>query len=283
MNILLLLLFAACSGEEESNELKVITFNIRYDNAGDGANAWQHRAVQVASFLNEEKPALLGMQEVLLRQYEYLDSALAGYGSVAVGRNDGAQGGEMNPVFYDEARLELLGSATFWLSETPQVPGSKAWGSSLPRIVTWVKFSDRKTGQQFFMFNTHFAHDSDSARVRSSSMLLSEAERISEGLPFIITGDMNMVPDSRGYMILTEQDNPESLLSDSFVVSAAKPFGPKDTFNGFKDTAGQGRIDYIFVTRGSEVLSHRTIFRKDRGVFISDHWPVIAGTVLRRD
>jgi endonuclease/exonuclease/phosphatase family metal-dependent hydrolase len=282
-NILVLLVsvlvLTGCAGSRESDELKVITFNIRYDNTADGVNAWPKRAGQVASFLNEEKPDFFGLQEALLRQYNYLDSALSGYGSIAVGRSDGAQGGEMNPVFYREDRFDLVRTNTFWLSETPEVPGSKAWGSSLPRIVTWAELADRRSGEHIYYFNTHFAHDSDSARVKSSSLLLSEAERISGGSKFVITGDFNQYPDSKGYLLLTQKDNPDPLLKDSYLVSETIPYGPKYTFNGFTDTPGAGRIDYIFVKNGMRVLEHRTIFRKDKGVFISDHWPVVATVV----
>jgi endonuclease/exonuclease/phosphatase family metal-dependent hydrolase len=284
LTILVLLPFiqGGCSGGEEYKPVKVISFNIRYDNKADGANAWPQRAAQVASFLSEEKPDLFGLQEALLKQYSYLDSALSEYGSVAVGRSDGAQGGEMNPVFYREDRFSIVNTGTFWLSETPEVPGSKAWGSSLPRIVTWVELSDMESGENIYYFNTHFAHDSESARIMSSSMLLGEVERISGDRQFVITGDFNQLPESQGYLILTGKDDPDPLLKDSFLVSEEKPVGPLYTFNGFTDIPGPGRIDYIFVRNGIRVLNQKTAWRKDRGVFISDHWPVVAEIVTER-
>lgn len=281
--IFLTLLICGCSPKDTDVSVKVITFNIRYDNAADGVNSWPRRAAQAASFLKEEKPGLIGMQEVLLKQYSYLDSALAGYGSVAVGRNDGLQGGEMNPVFYDSDRFSLAETNTFWLSETPQTPGSKAWGSSLPRIVTWVKLTDKVTGSSLFYFNTHFAHDSDSARVRSSMLILEEVQRIAGDAPLVITGDLNMTPESKGYSILTENGATDALLLDSYLESIEKPVGPKYTFNGFTDNTTGGRIDYIFVRNGSKVLTNRTIWRKEGGIYISDHWPVVSTIVPGAD
>ncbi len=113
----MMLIIAGCTNESDDNRVRVMTINIRYDNPADGVNAWPKRAAQVAGFIKSEVPDLLGMQEVLLRQYSYLDSALLDYTSVGVGRSDGAQGGEMNPVFFRSDRFEMVRTKTFWLSE----------------------------------------------------------------------------------------------------------------------------------------------------------------------
>jgi len=279
----MILIIAGCSSDSDDNRVRVMTINIRYDNPADGVNAWPKRAAQVAGFIKSEVPDLLGMQEVLLRQYNYLDSALLDYSSVGVGRSDGAQGGEMNPVFFRSERFEMVRTKTFWLSETPEVAGSMGWGASLPRIVTWMELIDKKSREHLFFFNTHFAHDSDSARVMSSGILLKEVEKIAGDSPFVITGDFNMTPDSRGYAIMTEPDSAVPLIRDSRVISETRPYGPIYTFNGFTDNPAQGRIDYIFVRNGSAVLEHNTFFRKDKGIFISDHWPVDAAVIFKQN
>jgi endonuclease/exonuclease/phosphatase family metal-dependent hydrolase len=280
--VVLIILSVGCSRQSDKSSIKVMTMNIRYDNSGDGVNAWPKRATQVSDYIAAEMPDILGMQEVLANQYDYLDSVLTGYSSIGIGRNDGARSGEMNPVFYRKERFDMIRTITFWLSETPDVPGSKGWGASLPRIVTWMELADKNTHEHFFFFNTHFAHDSDSARIMSSGILLREVGRIAEGNPFVITGDFNMVPTSAGYAILTGPDESVPLMSDSYVISMKKPYGPVNTFNGFSDNPNQNRIDYIFVKDGMKVLDHSTIIKKDKGVFISDHWPVKA-TVLMKD
>jgi endonuclease/exonuclease/phosphatase family metal-dependent hydrolase len=258
-----------------------MTLNLRYDNPRDSINAWPNRAAMVCSFLNEEKPDLLGMQEVLYRQYEVLDSALAGYASVGVGRSDGARGGEMNPVFYRKDRFNMARTKTFWLSGTPEIPGSQDWGANLPRIVTWMELVDKITQKHIFFFNTHFAHDSDSARIMSSYLLLSKVDSIADEFPFIITGDFNQLPESKGYSILTGPAESIPLLKDAFGISEKKPSGPAYTFNGFSDKEGRGRIDYIFVKNGMKVIDHRVIVKKSGDVFISDHWPVKAVISLK--
>jgi endonuclease/exonuclease/phosphatase family metal-dependent hydrolase len=165
--------------------------------------------------------------------------------------------------------------------EQKKAAGSQAWGAGLPRIVTWMELVDKETNDHIFCFNTHFAHDSDSARILSSSLLLTMVDSIATEFPFVITGDFNMTPDSKGYAILTGPAESIPLLMDSYLISEKKPGGPSGTFNGFSDRMRSGRIDYIFVKNGIKVLDHRTILRKERGIFISDHWPVEAIVSLK--
>jgi endonuclease/exonuclease/phosphatase family metal-dependent hydrolase len=278
--VILLFVFNGCSHKKGGNDIKVITLNVRYDNPEDSLNAWANRVSQVCNFIVSEKPDILGMQEVLWHQYEVLDSILVDYASVGVGRNDGARGGEMNPVFFRKEKFDMVRNITFWLSDFPEAPGSIGWGSSLPRIVTWMEFVEKKSHKHFFFFNTHFAHDSESARLMSSRVLLKEANRISEGFPFIITGDFNMPPTSTGYSILTGPDESIPLLKDSYVITEKRPSGPVQTFNGFSDKTQSGRVDYIFVRNGMRVLDYHTVVKKDRGIYISDHWPVEALVAL---
>ena len=274
--IIFLLAPVGCKDKPGSGEIRVMTLNLRYDNPADSINAWPFRADLVCRFIKDEKPDLLGMQEVLLRQYEVLDSALTDYASVGVGRNDGAKGGEMNPVFFLKDRYDMVRTKTFWLSETPEVAGSQAWGAGLPRIVTWAELVDKESHEHLFYFNTHFAHDSDSARIMSSILLMNKVDSIASGYPFIITGDFNMLPASKGYQILTGPAESVPLLKDSYEISEKRPYGPEYTYNDFGDKEGSGRIDYVFVKDGMKVLDHKTIIKKERGVFISDHWPVVA-------
>jgi endonuclease/exonuclease/phosphatase family metal-dependent hydrolase len=150
------------------------------------------------------------------------------------------------------------------------------WGASLPRIVTWMELVDKNSHKHFFFFNTHFAHDSDSARLMSSRILLKEVNKITEGSPFIISGDFNMPPTSTGYSILTGPDESVPLLKDAYVITEKRPLGPVYTFNGFSDKTKTARIDYIFVRNGMKVLDYKTVIKKEHGIFISDHWPVEA-------
>jgi endonuclease/exonuclease/phosphatase family metal-dependent hydrolase len=279
--ILLLVLLSGCNKKHGENILKIMTLNVRYDNPADSFNAWPYRASFVCRFLNNEKPDLFGMQEVLDHQYVYFDSVMTDYSSVGVGRTDGVKAGEMNPVFFRKERFELIRTRTFWLSETPEVAGSKAWGANLPRIVTWVELTEKITHEHFYFFNTHFAHDSDSARIMSSGLLLDKVDSIAAGFLFIITGDFNMLHSSKGYDILTGPYESVPLLSDSYAITEKRPIGPAYTFNGFSENTSPGRIDFIFVRFGMKVLEHKTFIRKEHGIYISDHWPVMATVSLK--
>jgi endonuclease/exonuclease/phosphatase family metal-dependent hydrolase len=278
---LLLIVLASCSHNSGQDAIKVMTLNLRFDNPEDSSNAWPNRTGQVCNFISNERPDILGMQEVLWHQYEVLDSVLTDYSSIGVGRDDGAKAGEMNPLFFRKEKFDLIRTITFWLSGTPDLPGSKGWGASLPRIVTWLELVDKKSHEHFFCFNTHFAHDSDSARIMSSRILLKEVGKIAAGFPFIITGDFNMLPSSQGYVILTGPDESVPLLKDSYSISQRRPSGPAYTFNGFSDKPGNGRIDYIFVRNGMKVLDHSTVIKKVKGIYISDHWPVISTVQIK--
>ncbi|MEZ4996023.1 MAG: endonuclease/exonuclease/phosphatase family protein [Bacteroidales bacterium] len=264
--------FLVSCGDAVVDDIKVMTFNIRFDNPRDSINAWPNRAPMVAVFIDEQIPDLLGMQEVLWHQYEYLHTVVPGYGSVAAGRDDGLQGGEACPVFWRLGRFDRLADGTFWLSATPDVPGSVGWGAALTRIATWVRLYDREAKDTLVFFNTHFDHISDSARVMSSGVLLEMVKKIAGENRFVITGDFNALPESLAISRMKEGD----LAVDSYLISETPPAGMNYTFNGWKDEPGEGRIDYIFVRNGMKVMSHETLRVIEDGVFISDHWPVTA-------
>jgi len=268
---LLAILCFSCVPDDDP-AIDVMTFNIRLDTPIDSANAWPHRAAMVAGFVNDQIPDLLGMQEVLWHQYEYLDSALIGYGSVVAGRDDGLRAGEASPVFFRLGRFDMLDKGTFWLSATPDVPGSIGWGAALTRVATWVRLYDRTVRDTLLFINTHFDHISDSARVMSSGVLMEKVRELAGANAFVITGDFNARPESMAIAGMLEG----GLAVDTWLITETAPAGESYTFNGWKDQQGEGRIDYIFVRSGMKALSHETHRVIDEGVFISDHWPVTA-------
>lgn len=271
VTVILSLLGLSCYNADD-RDIDVMTLNIRYDNPFDGVNAWPKRAHIIAGFVNSRMPDLLGMQEVLWHQYQYLDSALTGYGSVAAGRDDGLFAGEACAVFYRLERFSFIDEGTFWLSATPGVPGSVGWGAALTRIATWVKLYDEVISDTLLFFNTHFDHISDSARLMSSGVLLGMVAQLSGENRFIITGDFNARPESLAIARMKEGD----LAVDSYMVSETPPKGEMNSFNNWKDEPGDERIDYIWIRSGMKVLTHETLRIKENGVFISDHWPVMA-------
>lgn len=257
--------------------LNVMSFNIRYDNPSDGENAWGNRKEMVAETIRFHKSDIAGLQEALHSQVEDLEARLLEYGWFGVGRDDGRRKGEYTPVFYLKSRFKVLDYSTFWLSETPEIPGKLGWDAVCPRIVTWGKFKDRLTGKVLFVFNTHLDHVGEKARSQSAELLLSKIEELAGDHPVVLTGDFNCTIDDGPYFILTRNQGGMSSLTDIHNISQTMPYGSTQTFNGFKNELRPDyRIDFIFVCNISQVLRHGVISEKWNGRFVSDHYPVMA-------
>jgi endonuclease/exonuclease/phosphatase family metal-dependent hydrolase len=263
-----------------AQSLNVMTFNIRLNTSADSLNAWPYRKDKAASQILFHDVNILGVQEALHDQMMDLQQRLPSFKYVGGGRDDGKQKGEYSAIFYDTARLQLLQTQTFWLSEQPTVPGSKGWDAAITRIVTWAKFKDRKTKKQFYAFNTHFDHMGKVARKESAKLLLKKIKEVAGSYPSIVTGDFNAQPSDEPIQVILDPTNPDRL-TDSKSISATPHYGPTGTFNGFKqkETTDQP-IDYIFVKNGGRVLKHATLSQTWEGRFSSDHFPVFAVIVL---
>lgn len=129
-----------------TSSLKVMSFNVRYDNPGDGVNAWPNRRDWVASLMRFHEADVIGVQEALASMLRDLDQRLPGFARFGVGRTNGVAEGEFSAILYRTDRLALQDSGTFWLSPTPEAVGSKGWDAALERIATWGRFRDRRTG-----------------------------------------------------------------------------------------------------------------------------------------
>ncbi|MDD8027613.1 MAG: endonuclease/exonuclease/phosphatase family protein [Acidobacteriota bacterium] len=260
-----------------SEGLVVMTFNIRNGNANDGPNAWPLRKEMVASTIFFHEAAIVGMQEVLRGQIDDLERLLPGYGWFGVGRDDGRDGGEFGPIFYARGRFRLLEQATFWLSATPDVPGSRGWDGACNRIVTWGKFAEIATGRTFYVFNTHFDHLGTTARRESAALLLRKIVEIAGTGPAVVTGDFNCASSDEPYRILTAGVDGGAALVDARTISGRPPYGGSLSFNGFGSVTGAGSIiDHVFVRGGIAAARSGVIAEKWDGRFASDHYPVLA-------
>ena len=248
----------------------IISYNIRYDNNWDVENSWKIRRMKISQKLIQYSPSIVGIQEGLLNQVQYIDSSLINYDYVGVGRDDGKEKGEFCAIYFDTTRYVISKNSTFWLSETPDTI-SVGWDAALERICTYGLFKDRITRKAFWVFNTHFDHIGIIAREKSSELILKKINKINrQSLPVILMGDFNSIPNSPPVKeIITE-------LSDALQISLEKLQGPRGTFNGFnEDLPIEQRIDYIF-TNKLKVLSYTHINdRLDNNRHISDHLPVM--------
>ena len=251
-----------------------MTYNIRYNNPGDGVNAWPNRRDRLAALVRFQAPDVVGFQEALRGQIDDLAERLPGYEWVGVGRDDGADGGEFSPVFYRSDRVELLDHGTFWLSDAPDEVGSVGWDAALPRVATWVRIS--VDDQEYVVVNTHFDHVGEQARRNSAELIVARAAALASGAPVIVLGDFNAAPDSISYATLADA------LSDAREV-ASDAYGPEETFFGFAvaDTVGR-RIDHVFVDARLSVSHVAVLTEHIRGRYLSDHLPVVADILTRR-
>ena len=252
--------------------IKVMTFNIRYASAF-GANAWPKRRAGVVEVIREQKPGIIGTQEGLHHQLLYMDKELAEYKWIGVGR-EGGKRGEFMAIFYRSDRLKPLEEKHFWLSDTPKVVGSASWGNTVKRMVTWVRFLDRKTHKEFYFWNTHFDHRSQPSREKSALLISKRVAALQTKLPVILVGDFNAVAKAnRAYDTLTTTGG----FKDTFVSAKEKVNADWNTFNSFRKTnKGKRRIDWI-LTKGPAKTDHIEIVLFDETKQLpSDHQPVTA-------
>jgi endonuclease/exonuclease/phosphatase family metal-dependent hydrolase len=255
--------------------VRVMTFNIRYGTAPDGDNAWPHRRALVVKVIGDGKPDVLGMQEALRTQLDELHEALPEYAKVGVGREpDGS--GEYSALWYRSSRFDLCDAGTFWLSATPETPGSRTWGNNLPRICTWARLLDRADGRRFLVFNTHWDHESQTARQESGKMLGQRVQQLSAGLePAIVMGDFNAAPDNPAFAALLES----GLLADTF--RAIHPDESETgTFNGFGKKVHPFKIDAVLTTEHWQTEDAAIVRTQEGERYPSDHFPVTATVAL---
>lgn len=244
--------------------INIATFNIRYDTAKDGSNAWPHRRQRVRDLIEYHEFDIVGVQEALAHQADFLAEGRLDY--VGVGRDDGKRAGEFAPVFYDRNRFKPQESGTFWLSDTPDIV-SRGWDAACLRVCTWVRL--QSASDDFFVFNTHFDHRGTMAQEHSADLILQKIKQIAGATPFFLTGDFNLTPDTAPIRRIASE------LRDCREITETKPYGPAGTFNGFNLLGRlESPIDYIFISSGVRVFKYAALADNWDQRFSSDHLPV---------
>jgi endonuclease/exonuclease/phosphatase family metal-dependent hydrolase len=270
MRTIVLILFVLLSvANLHGQNLTIATYNMRYDNTSDTLNAWGKRLPIIAQLVRFHDFDIFGGQELLSHQIEGLTKLLPEYGWFGVGRDDGKQQGEFSPIFYKKDAYTALRQGTFWLAPNSDVPG-KGWDAALPRICSWGEFQEKKGKQKFFVFNTHFDHRGEQARVESARLILEKAKQIAGSAPVIVMGDFNSDQDSEGYKVLAA-----SPLKDAFHLPKVK-YANTSTFNSFDiRTGGDRRIDHLFLSPVFSVNKYGILTDSYQGKLPSDHYPVM--------
>lgn len=276
------LLFASAFSQtgKAPTEVRVMSYNIRYGTANDGENHWEKRKDFLIETIKAFNPDLLGTQETLGFQRDFLAEKLSGYETLGVGRDDGGEKGEMTALYFKRSRFEKLDGGHFWLSETPDVPGSKSWDTSLTRMVTWVKLRDRlqPKAKPIMFFNTHFDHRGEQARVESARLIRRRAEEAAKTCRVIVTGDFNAGEDNQAYQaFFGANDGKKSLLRDTYRLTHPTRAANEGTFSSFKaDQTSGPRIDWIGASAEWKIIKAEIDRTQRDGRTPSDHFAVTA-------
>lgn len=260
----------------KAQEIKVITYNIRLDVASDGVNQWGKRTGSVKELLTKCDPDVLGIQEGLFNQMIDLQNMLPDYFYVGVGRDDGDKKGEFSAIFFRKSLFELVSSNTFWLSPTPEIPGSKGWDAAITRICSYAHVKIKSSGKYLFVFNTHFDHIGEKARKKSAKLIIQKVAEIAKDAAVILSGDFNSDPSTKAFKTII--NNKKHPMKDGFVKSDK----PDCTFTGFGVNSGVCKhIDFIFYDKSFEQKSYQIITDNNGTFYPSDHLPVECVLLLK--
>ncbi len=277
--------------EDGAIELNVMTFNIRCETTRDtGEKAWHRRISPVVQMLRAENPDIVAVQEAFHGQVADLRVSLPDYDFHGRGRDDGQRKGEYAGIFYRRDRFETdaADQGVFWLSDTPETPGSRTWGNGHPRMVAWVRLLDRATGRGFYAFNTHWDHQHQGSREKSAVLMAEKIDsRARPDEPVVLLGDFNAVETNPATTYLAGRETKVDGTPRRWNHGMLETFGSlhpqrenRRTLHLWRgSTEGGLKIDHVFASRGAEVLEAEIVTRGGR--FLSDHFPVSARVLFR--
>ncbi len=247
--------------------IRVMTFNLRFENPGDKDNPWEQRKHMVVDLIQTYKPHILGTQEGKLRQLSFLQRALPGYKTRMPART-------LDPIsqyptlFVLEQDLEILEAKEFWLSHSPSQHLSKDWDSQFPRMLSFAKLRHISSQKTFVTGVTHLDHQGKVARKEQANLLVKWA--MQQQLPIILAGDFNEPPGDTVHQTLCLPNGP---LIDTWQALGLKEDPDSFTYHGFEGLGKGARIDWILVSKGINVYDAKIIKDNKGGKYPSDHFP----------
>lgn len=265
--------------------LRIMSFNVRSaESADEGVYHWDRRSYPCVKMIREIKPDIIGFQETVESQIEYLSTSLTSY---ALYRIPKGQKQFANSIFYNPKKFELLEGGYRWFSlDTPTEPSPTypdICNDGAYRTFMWVKLKEKKSGRTVWLFDTHLpwnpdkAKPNDAARKRCIEAIVRQAKKIcaSEDIVFVV-GDLNTAYSTEaGTLSLTALTE--------WMTSSYEGVGPENrdnyrSSNGFNNAAPysdiRASIDHIFY-RNVDPVRYSTIVSRGYGVpFLSDHYPI---------
>lgn len=273
VQLFILLFFGFISSCRQSDSLTVCSFYTGNDFDKMSAELWEERRSNIESLVDTYQFDIVAMQEVNFDRFYSLKETLTDFNHVigdAEGRSDIE---ELAPIFYNADKFLLLSKSQFWLSETPDMPGSKSWGAIYPRITTWVKLQNKISGHIFFVFNTHFCHLNEDAQMKSSVLLLKKINEIAGDAPVIVTGNFNAHLNSPVELLLTSNwDRFHSLQNSARLVKQKKQAARNHRQS--KRFVPNRHTDHILVNSYFNVKAFKAIHSKDIEALYTGHRPV---------
>ena len=254
-----------------AQDLKLMTYNMRLDIPVDGENGWKYRKDFFVKQLTDNSPDIIGTQEGLPNQIDYIDEQLKQYTYIGIGRDGGKGKGEYCAIFYKKEKLELVESSTFWLSATPDKK-SKGWDAAYIRICTYGLFKEKKSGKLFWVFNTHLDNKGKKARRKSVKLICKTIKKLNRKKhPVVLMGDLNDEPDKKIIKRLSRK------FTDTKTANKNSSSEMDATFNAFKfGEKHTRRIDYIFLSKKDFKIKNYFVPKESKnGRYASDHFPVI--------
>ncbi len=244
--------------------MKIVTYNARYDCIADEINCFEYRKPFVLEKINQEKPDVIGFQEVLPEMLTWFKESLVDYTVLGCAR-DADLTGETAAVAFRKTCFNLMQMETFWLSPTPLVPGTRYKEQSVcPRICTVLLLHDLRTGLVFRVYNTHLDHEGEEARVLGMRQILKKikSQEFFPDAPILLMGDFNAEPYEREIKMCEEEGLVE-LTKDVEV-----------TFHNYGRRVPYIKIDYIYGS-SNFVCRRYTLWDDKKGdMYLSDHYPV---------
>jgi endonuclease/exonuclease/phosphatase family metal-dependent hydrolase len=247
-----------------------ITSNIRFDNPEDGVNAWPYRKSLLAQTLLAHEPDLIATQEGRFHQLKEFEELLEHYHIVDHHRSWIKE--RMYPTFFVKKNaFEIIRSEDVWLSETPEVAGSLSFGSTFPRLLTWMKIQIKNSEKKFLVINTHLDHVRHETRLEQVRVLTNKIQQLRDGVSYLVLmGDFNDSPESKIRKIILESF-PE--LEDAW---SRFNFNEETSHHAFNGECQNGaRIDWILTDQRLIIEKHTLDKTTIEGRYPSDHFPVI--------
>lgn len=252
--------------EPEAGSITMMSCNVRCLTPLDlGKKSWFYRADLLLQDIAAQAPGIIGFQEATRWQYDYLVDVLQGYDSV-IDYRDKSIASEGCPIFYNEALYTLKDKGSFWLSETPDVM-SKDWGAAHYRICSYVILTEKESGKDFVVFNTHLDHVSDEARIKGIAVVLDKIAQFG-GMPAVIMGDFNALEGSETYKSATEH------FLDAQYAAAETMEG--HTYQNWGNPEKFKRLDYFMISKeGWTAKRYAVVQPVHDGAYVSDHCPIV--------